>query len=280
MKKVLSFTILLLFGIYTLFLYSQNKLGLYIHPRFFEESFAAGLVAVFVGILGISISLKQRNLARMNFIDRKFLLIILMILFAVFINPLFCLFALIILFAPIKDKRFDDFLKNEIISTLIVGSIALIGLLLPARGLSSITASQRSIDLNSINLTENNSASAQSFNKSTSKYSIGDWIASLAYNPDNEFYKAKEVNLTGFVYHPENQNLNEDTFLISRFIITCCAVDARPVGLKVKYSTWKDEFKQDEWVSVSGKFDINNDELVIIPDKITQTDQPANPYIY
>jgi len=275
MRKIFIFTILLLFGTYGIILSTQNRLGIYIHPRFFLTSNIASIFAVVVGIVGILYTLAYEKKIKIDFINGKIILVIFLIGISFVISPLLIILALVILLLP--HTKIVEYLTLQNILVITILSLALI---LPAKGLSSITASQRSIDLNSINLTEstNNTAKGNGFSDSTKNYSIGDWLASMSYNPDPAFYKGKDINLIGSVYSPDNLNLKSNNFLIARFIITCCAVDARPVGLKVRYD-WHKDFKEDQWVRITGKFDIENNEIIIIPDKIEKTDPPANPYI-
>jgi putative membrane protein len=55
--------------------------------------------------------------------------------------------------------------------------------------------------------------------------------------------------LTGFVY--KDPKLAKDQFVISRFVITCCIVDATPIGIIVE-SPDAPKLKADTWVEVTG----------------------------
>lgn len=283
MKKIISFILMMIFGAYGLVLASHNQLGLYIHPRFFDESIAASIVALSVGVLGLLTNLKDFSKLVQKIIeqimDTKFIFILICVILSLVVNELFALFAILILLAPLKKDTLSKNLTNIEFGFFIVAGIILAITVTTPKGLTSVTASQRSIDLNSINLTQNTIDVAQNFGKSTKSYGIGDWIASETYNPDPNYYKDKEVDVTGFVYKPSGINLQPDEFLVSRFIITCCAVDARPVGLKVKFDT-TNKFNTDDWVRVTGKFDVENDDIIIKPDTVEATTAPSNPYIY
>lgn len=280
MKEILSSVLLIGMGAYGIILYSTNKLSLYIHPRFFEESFAASIVALVMGVLCFSyfiVSNKNQFKVFKSIYNRKIVAIIVLIILSFIINSLFLVLAVVLVFSP--NKELNKLFKNDIFGSLIAISMVGIGILLPPKSLSSITASQRSIDLNSINLTQNTLSAVQNFNKSTANYSLGDWIAMQGFNPDPLFYNDKDVKISGFLYKPENLNLDEDVYLIARFVITCCAVDARPVGLKVVIAN--NEFSTDEWLEVTGKFGIDsNGELIVIPEKLERIEEPSNPYIF
>ncbi|MDR3543006.1 MAG: TIGR03943 family protein [Desulfosporosinus sp.] len=55
--------------------------------------------------------------------------------------------------------------------------------------------------------------------------------------------------LSGFVY--KDPKLAKNQFVISRFVITCCIVDATPIGIIVE-STNAPNLKADTWVEVEG----------------------------
>mgnify|MGYP001355490754 CR=1 FL=1 len=283
MTRIISSITLLGMGIYGLLLAHNNKLGLYIHPRFFEESFIASIVAVLIGAVSLIYFIYKDRREFYQFkrlFNQKIMVIGVLIALSFLVNSLFLILAAFVVIVPFKyEDRFTRIIKNDIFGTLLVLLVVLAGLFLPARGLSSITASQRSIDLNAINLTQTTASAIQNFSKSTSNYTLGDWIALQNYNPDPLFYKDKDVKISGFVYRPDNLHLDKDTFLVARFIITCCAVDARPVGLRVKTNEYNPD--QDEWVEVEGLFNVDeNQNLIIEPKNIIKLEEPGNPYIF
>ncbi|SPF51480.1 conserved membrane hypothetical protein [Candidatus Desulfosporosinus infrequens] len=55
--------------------------------------------------------------------------------------------------------------------------------------------------------------------------------------------------LTGFVY--KDPSLAKNQFVISRFVITCCIVDATPIGI-IAESSAAPNLKTDTWVEVDG----------------------------
>jgi len=278
MNSLISAITLIGMGSYGLILYHSSKLGFYMHPRFFEESYIASIVALIVGFISFTYFIinennKTKHLAK--YLNKKVLIIITSIILSFIFGNLFLLIALITIFYP--DKKG---LPVEFVSTAFILLTVGIGIFLPPKTLSSITASQRSIDLNSINLTEESISAVQNFNKSTTNYSLGDWIAMQNFNPDPNFYIGKEVKVSGFLYKPSNLHLDTNTVIIARFIITCCAVDARPVGLRLNISNHS-EFKENDWIEAVGKFNLdNNNELIVIPESINIIEEPSNPYIY
>lgn len=69
---------------------------------------------------------------------------------------------------------------------------------------------------------------------------------------------------------------------IFRFVITCCAADAQPVGMLVQTDT-KNLPESDQWVQVQGKLELHQvdgrDQFVIVATSITVIDPPQSPYL-
>ena len=105
----------------------------------------------------------------------------------------------------------------------------------------------------------------------------------MAFNaratPDS--YVGKQVDVVGFVFHPEDAPA--EVFYVSRFSVTCCAVDARPLGLPVYSPGWQEDFGEDSWVRVVGVFTETEGDVpepvLVTPESIESTEQPANPYV-
>ncbi|MED4401288.1 TIGR03943 family protein [Metabacillus fastidiosus] len=91
----------------------------------------------------------------------------------------------------------------------------------------------------------------------------------------------KEIELIGFVYREENFNENE--FVIARFGLSCCVADASVYGTLAAVHD-ATQYKNDEWVRVSGKLATTEYEGYTIPylliQKIKKIDQPQAPYVY
>lgn len=293
MPRWLSFTIIFLIGVYTLMLQSRDQLILYISPRYLLSATIAAIVCVVVAVVGYvwliykrksSVSFKSQFLfthflEQVNFRSPKLIALIAAGIFS-FFTPLGFVLLVIVILLPFSSQ--EKFLGRPVLIEFLVAMTIALGFILPAQVLSSQTASQRATSLNTIALnTELSATTLFSFN--SDKFDVGDWIRRINVDPNMKNYVGKKVNITGFVFKPEE--FPSDTFLASRFLISCCAVDARPVGLPVKFEGWDLEFQADQWVNVSGEFAISEvngrDALVIIPaDKPEKTVQPGRPYIY
>lgn len=159
----------------------------------------------------------------------------------------------------------------------LLATVAIAGLLIPPKVLSSDTALQRGIS-DTLPVTQ---TAVESFYNPTppEERSLIDWVRTLNAYPEPDAYTDQAVNVTGFVVHPPE--LPEDYILVARFIITCCAVDAYPVGLPVKVGD-REEYPADDWLTVKGVMATETFEsrrqLVIDPEDLETIPTPADPY--
>lgn len=114
--------------------------------------------------------------------------------------------------------------------------------------------------------------------------SLIDWVRTLAVYPEPDAYAGQKVKVQGFVIHLPEPELPEEYLLVARFIITCCAADAYPVGLPVKLSASRDAYPPDTWIEVEGQMMTetlaDRRQLVILPSSIREISKPKNPYEY
>jgi uncharacterized repeat protein (TIGR03943 family) len=180
-----------------------------------------------------------------------------------------------------KNKIKLSINKKSLAFTAIIFIPIIFGYTLQAQPLSSVTAQQRSADFNSLNL-DIDTVEQSPFTLDTTTYDLGEWIVALNNEPDLFKFQESKVDLDGFVFY--SQNFSEDYFLLSRFSITCCAVDARPVGLPVDISDLEEAPEEDTWLRVTGEIDVREidqeKQLVIVPDSIEEVDVPSDPYIF
>ncbi|VEP15103.1 conserved membrane hypothetical protein [Hyella patelloides LEGE 07179] len=172
-------------------------------------------------------------------------------------------------------------------SLLLLSAIA--GLIIPPTVLASQTALQRGVT-ETLPLT---SYQPQAFVTQTrpEERSLIEWIRTLNAYPEPDAYKGQPAKITGFVIHvPE---LPENYLLLSRFILTCCAVDAYPVFIPVELSTNRQQYPPDTWLEIEGamtthtlKIRDRSDtpkekrRLVLKANNIKQIPTPSNPYSY
>lgn len=246
-KSFIQFVIIFLFGVYIRYLIITKGIAFYVNPRYFNLIDASGIVAVFVGLLGIVLEISKIK-------------------------------------GGLKIKNYKlkiDRLVQFTISNALIVICIIIGFVLPPKQLSTRAASNRTSNAQAT-FDDNSDNIINSFMRSYDTYDIADWLKSFNREPDLTLYENIEVTVKGFVF--ESDDLAEDEFLIGRFVIRCCVVDATPVGLVVKMTDWKTKYKDGQWLQVKGNFKIfnNNDsnKLYIEPVEINLIETPDNPYIY
>lgn len=153
-------------------------------------------------------------------------------------------------------------------------------LLVEPKALSSQAFASRTSGLgNELALSRSNQAPAFVIN--TEKRELVDWVRLFAQNENPEDFISLKGKVSGFVL--KSEDLPDGYFTIARYVISCCAADARPVGILVKYDSAKFEVKPDQWVEVKGSFEVDQvggeQKPVLNLEEIKPIEVPDNPYI-
>jgi uncharacterized repeat protein (TIGR03943 family) len=159
---------------------------------------------------------------------------------------------------------------------------ALAFLVLPPRALSASVAEIRDVNggllLNEpVDQTVELAADAD-----YSTYGLREWAALLRQSTHPESLIATPFEAIGFVTESED---SEDSFVLTRFVVSHCAIDAQPVGVTVYSPGWSDRFEVGSWVSVDGAFAIAPDSsagspVSVAPESVAATPEPDVPYEY
>lgn len=167
---------------------------------------------------------------------------------------------------------------------LLASVVAVSMIVLPPATLTSATASQRDINSTMVGtithtVSEVDAAPTAAF----ANFTVVDWSSLLRQTNDLSFYDGKPVDVTGFITPDEDDPQN--VFYVSRFVVTCCAVDAQPAGVPVYLPNWEDAIAIDDWVRVTGEFGANPSQkskqgLALNPDGVAPVEQPSEPYLY
>ncbi|CAA9431058.1 MAG: hypothetical protein AVDCRST_MAG78-1690 [uncultured Rubrobacteraceae bacterium] len=246
---------ILLFNVYTLSLYFNGQLTLYIHPRY--VLFTVALNAVSLAACGVGFMLTAwRTVESPSGSDNT-----------------------------IADPGTASLAPwRPSLTVLVAVCVLLAAYVLPARTLSSETADQRSANFNSAQARPSAGGAGDTltlFGADTTRLTVADWVMAFNARATPDSYVGKEADVVGFVFHPEDAP--EAVFYVSRFSVTCCAVDARPLGLPVYSPGWQEEFGEDSWVRVTGAFTETEGDIpepvIVAPESIELTEQPANPYV-
>ncbi|MEM8673933.1 MAG: TIGR03943 family protein [Cyanobacteria bacterium P01_G01_bin.67] len=168
--------------------------------------------------------------------------------------------------------------------------VAIAGLLIPPKVLTSQTALKRGVG--DLPLTTVQPQAFRTASKPEER-SLIEWIRTINAYPEPDAYSGQPANITGFVLHLSE--LPENYIMLSRFVITCCAVDAYPIGIPVKLDTSRNNYPVDSWLTVSGvaiaetlsvkdRVDLNTvskKRSVVIEARAIETiPTPADPYSY
>ncbi len=113
-----------------------------------------------------------------------------------------------------------------------------------------------------------------------SAYTVKDWSNLLRQGRDDEVI-GQRAQLIGFVQADPD---DPDSFALSRFVITCCAVDARPTSVTVYSPGWSSTLGVGDWASVGGTFAANPSVLsmssvALLPSSVAPVGQPSDPYL-
>jgi len=250
----------LLFNVYTLSLYFNQQLTLYIHPRYILFTVAFNAVSLVACGLGFVLTVWRMGTAPSKSGT-----------------------------AVASPGSVSSLGWRPSFTVLVAGLVLVAAYALPARTLSSDTADQRSANFNSIEAQPSGSGAGSGagsdtltlFGAATSRLNVAEWAKAFNLRSNPDAYVGKEVDVVGFVFHPKGTP--EDVFYVSRFSVTCCAVDARPIGLPVYLPGWQEEFEEDSWVRVTGSFTETEEEIaepvIVAPENIEPTEQPEDPYV-
>lgn len=163
-------------------------------------------------------------------------------------------------------------------------AVAVVMVALPPATLSSATAGQRDINGSTVaadaqTVSDVESAPVGAF----AAFTVKDWSSLLRQTTDLDFYAGKPVDVVGFITADPDDPQN--VFYVSRFVVTCCAVDAQPLGVPVYFENWPDSFELDQWVEAKGELGTNPSQhskqpIALDPDSVTIVEQPSEPYLY
>lgn len=162
-------------------------------------------------------------------------------------------------------------------AVIVVGALVAL-LVFPPATLTASTAVDRDIDRTTADLAGDAPSLAGA---DPSRFTIKDWALLLRQTEDPAAFAGQEVALTGFVTPAPGDP--DDSFYVARFTVTCCAVDAQPVGVAVHLPGWRDTFAVDDWVEATGGFGLDpagGEQLVLLPDTVEPTEQPEQPYVF
>ncbi|HEV7454462.1 MAG TPA: TIGR03943 family protein [Candidatus Saccharimonadales bacterium] len=172
------------------------------------------------------------------------------------------------------------------LSHVLVGGLCLMLcaalLIVRPTSLSSQAASQRGINISDSVISNTTLEDLTGPSVDYSQFTLKEWVSLLAQTSDPNLYTGKQATVVGFI-SPDPDN-SPNILYLSRFVVTCCAVDARPVGVPLYRPGWKQTLKAGQWLKVGGTFVANPDivtpPIVLEPQSLQVVEEPHDPYLY
>jgi uncharacterized repeat protein (TIGR03943 family) len=183
------------------------------------------------------------------------------------------------IFKYARDEKDDQEHVHAMPGGLLILLIpVLVGILFPARPLDAAAVDSKGISLNAPLVSSN--STGQQFEAAADQRNILDWIRIFNYESDLSSYAGQRANVIGFVYYDES--LPEGQFLVSRFVITCCAADGFALGIPVAWDGGA--FEENTWVQVKGPVQVtewNGQKTpLILAESVETTRAPEQPYLF
>lgn len=153
-----------------------------------------------------------------------------------------------------------------------------LGWALPNRPLDSAAIGSKGINAGAPPLLQNG---VTTFEAAPDQRNILDWLRLFSQPEDVAGSIGEQANVIGFVYH--DPSLPENQFMVSRFVITCCAADGFAVGMVV---AWPEaaSLPEDGWVAVKGPVEVTQLGGRTLPliraESVEATEIPVNPYLF
>ena len=165
------------------------------------------------------------------------------------------------------------------ITTMLLLGTAIAGLVITPKLFNSHAAIQRGGSAEAVTVTRSQTQAFRT-NVNPAFKTLVDWVRTLNNYPEPDAYLGQTANINGFVFYPKDLPANH--LMLSRFIITCCAADAYPVSIPVKFTGTRASYPQDSWLQVKGQAIVEtfagSRQLVIDASEIKPIPVPKNPY--
>jgi putative membrane protein len=233
-------------GAITLWLAATGQLVLYIHPRYIVFTVIMASIAVVATVLALT--------TRREHDDEH-------------------------LASPSPRSRALGLVAAGLAVAFTMGMV-----LIPPATLSPATAEQREINATASDDVEKLSAVSSADAATVATFTVREWSTVLRQTSDLAFFADKPVTaLLGFVTADADDP--ENMFYVSRFAVTCCAIDAQPLGVPVHLPGWVEQYPSGTWVLVSGEFASNPSRtsvqpVVLLPSEVEAVQQPREPYLF
>lgn len=180
----------------------------------------------------------------------------------------------------LKDsKKVSSKTKRRISPASLIGAvILLLAYIIPPAALSPSSVAQRESPTPA---TTDSFCAMPTPSNGQTDISINRWRSALRSCNQANFFSGKNITVIGFVSRDILQSYGYDYFYVTRYLISCCAVDSVPVKLLVD-NAHSHNHQDGTWIRVSGvllqKIVNGKPEYVITNSQVTTTRQPSQPY--
>ena len=253
-----------------LWLYFSGQLSLYIHPRYHLFTAVMSMIAVIAVLWGVGYASASPSRPRRASGDAEGL---------GHGHP-----------HDHEHEHEEDYLPSgrwsmaALVGSSVLGLATILALvLLPPTTLGSVTVENRAINQSGLGDSALSlEAASQGDDASFAAFTVREWAGILRQTSDPAFFRGKPVDVIGFVAEDPQ---NSEVFYLTRFVVSCCSVDAQPVGIPISLPDWQSEWPAEAWVRVTGEFVVNpnldeSHPLVVRPENIEPTEQPREPYLF
>jgi uncharacterized repeat protein (TIGR03943 family) len=159
------------------------------------------------------------------------------------------------------------------IALVLMALPVLLGILVPPRPLGAQAVGVREVNTDGLGLGDEAVLS-----RAAAERNILDWLRAFGAADDPSAFAGQEATVVGFVYRDEG--FDEQQFMVSRFVVSCCVADATALGLIVSWPGSLD-LPLDTWVEVHGVFQPGRQATpILVADRVTPTAPPNQPYLY
>jgi uncharacterized repeat protein (TIGR03943 family) len=178
-----------------------------------------------------------------------------------------------------KPQELHSSLLPQGVTTMLLLSTAIAGLIITPKLFTSKAAFQRGVSAEAVTVTRSQTQAFHT-NVNPEAKTLVDWKRTLDNYPEPDAYLGQKAHINGFVVYP--QGIPPQHLMLSRFVITCCAADAYPVSIPIKFTGDIKQYPQDAWLEVKGNAIVEtfagSRQFVIEATEIKSIPIPKNPY--
>ncbi|MEM7802983.1 MAG: TIGR03943 family protein [Chloroflexota bacterium] len=210
---------------------------------------------------------------------------------AMYIHPRFTTLTLIaslgmvlVALSYFRPGQKDDQEHNPVtwIGLVVIALPLVMGFLVEPRPLGASAMQNREVNLDTMASIAVSRQSNVDVTIPSGEKNILDWLTDFQSNPDPYTFEGEEAQISGFIYR--DAAFPEGTFMVSRFVVSCCTADGSPVGLVAYSEGFSDTLDSDQWIDVKGEFEIQTFMGREIPvlriDELELIEAPKQPYLY